>query len=477
MEGVVKNELTDRRGFIKTGLAAAIAAPARAKLQERVRGRVSMPGDADYDRNRSAWNLSVDQRPAAIVMAACEEDMVAAVNFARERQLGVAVQATGHGVSVPANGGVLIQTGGMRQVQVDAAHRTATVQPGAVWKDVLPKAQEASLAPLSGSSSGVGVIGYTLGGGSGWLGRKYGYAADHVVAARVVLADGRVVRVSANEHPDLFWGLRGGTSNFGIVSQLEFRLFPERLVYGGGIYWPIERAREVADVYREFAAEAPDAVGSRLVLVHLPPIPQVPEALRFKWLVAVQAAFSGSEEAGAALFAPFRKLGGAVEDALGMMPLVAADKIARDPEEPVAGLVHTELLDEIPPELVRYFVEEVARPKSQVMVIEMRQQGGAFGRAPAVPNAVGVRAGGFWFNAIAAAMPPGGRAGAEGELRQVRAAMKKWATGRVFLNGIDEFGGDRVRAAYADATWRRLVELKRTYDADNMFRLNRNIPV
>src|SRR5581483_1311338 len=313
----------------------------------------------------------VDQRPAVIVMAAAEDDIVQAVNVARERQMGIAVQATGHGVATPANGGMLINTATMRQVKIDATHRTATVAAGAIWGDVLPKAQEAGLAALSGSSSGVGVVGYTSGGGSGWLGRKYGFAADHVLSARVVTANGRVVRTSASENPDLFWAIRGGTSNFGIVSELEFRLFPDSHIYGGGIYWPIERASEVADVYREFAASAPETVSSRLALVHLPPLPQIPEALRGRWLVAVQSAFTGPEHEGAALFAPFRKLGGVMEDALKMMPMGAVDAIARDPRDPVPGVVHTELLNEISPEIVRYLVEDVAQPRSQVVMIEM----------------------------------------------------------------------------------------------------------
>jgi len=470
------NQLSNRRSFLKAGLAVAVAAPALTKLRGRVHGVVAVPGDPHYDEGRAAWNLSVDQRPALTVMAEGEDDIVAAVNYAREKGLGVAVQSTGHGVTVPANGGVLIQTGKMRKVQIDAARRMATTEPGVIWGDVLPQTQEVGLAPLSGSSSGVGVAGYTLGGGSGWLGRKYGYAADHVVAARMVLADGHVVRVSADEHPDLFWGLRGGTSNFGIMTELQFRVFPDSMVYGGGLYWPVARASEVAKVFREFTATAPESVTSRLTLVHVPPLPNIPKELHFQWLVAVQGVFSGTEDEGKALFAPFRRLGGTVEDALGMMPMAAADSVAREPLEPIPGVVHTELLDEISPEMIRYFVEEVARPDSQVMILEMRHQGGAFGRAPESPNAVGHRAQGFWFNAIGAAMPPRGREGAEADLRAVRSAMKKYASGKVFLNGIEEFGADRVRDAYAHEVWWKLGKLKRTYDPANLFRLNRNIP-
>jgi len=298
----MERELTDRREFLKTGLAAAVAAPAVHRLRTRVRGVVAAPGDPQYDEGRAAWNLAVDQKPALTVMAEVEDDIVAAVDYARERQLGVAVQATGHGVTVPANGGVLIQTGAMRQVRVDPTQRRVTVQPGAMWCDVLPLTQAAGLAPLSASSSGMGVVGYTLGGGSGWLGRKYGFAADHVTGARLVTPDGRVLRVDANENPDPFWGLRGGTSNFGIVTELEFRVFPDSMVYGGGIYWPIVRAREVATVYREFGAfELPPAQRP----VFLDEACQGREELR----AAVESLLSSHDEASEFLETPAASLG------------------------------------------------------------------------------------------------------------------------------------------------------------------------
>ena len=481
------NAAVDRRSLLKVGVAAAVAgsaAPAAGRgmdsairaLRARVHGRVAAAGDPGYDEGRGAWNLAVDQRPLVTVLASREEDIVAAVTFARERGLGIAVQATGHGVALPADGGVLINTSRLRTVRIDPAARTAATAAGAVWSDVLPQAHEYGLAPLSGSSSGVGVAGYTSGGGSGWLGRQYGYAADSVVAARVVTAAGSVVRADANNHPDLFWALRGGTSNFGIVTQLEFKLYPVSHVYGGGIYWPVERAREVADVYRALAADAPEALTTRLVLLQLPPLPVIPEPLRGRRLIAVQGVFAGSEAAGARLFEPLRRIGGAVEDAVSMIPMTAADGVARDPKDPTPALVHTELLDEISPELVRYLVAEVARPAAQIVSIEIRHQGGAFARTPETPSAVGVRPRGFWLNAIAAVMPPRGRAGAEADLTALRRNLAPWVTGAVFLNGIDEFGKDRVRSAYAPETWRRLAEVKRQYDPDNIFRFNRNIP-
>ena len=478
----------DRRGFLKAGAGAAAGAGiARARtatggtaaaierLRQRVKGPVAAPGDSGYDKARAAWNVAFEQRPAVVVMAESEGDIVAAVRFAREQRLGIGVQGSAHGATVPANGGVLINTARMRGVEVDAAGETAVSAPGAKWADLIPKANAAGLAPLSGSSSDVGIFGYTLGGGSGWLGRRYGYAADSVVSARVVTATGRVLAASATENPDLFWAIRGGTGNFGVVTDLRFRLYPVTHVYGGGIYWPVERAREVSHLYREWAATVPETLTSRLVFAHVPPLPEIPAHLHGKWLVAVQGAFDGPEAEGARLFAPFRKLGGAVEDALGTIPFTAADSIARDPKGPLPMAMHTELLDKIQPELIGYITERVATPASPVAIVEIRHQGGAFAREPATPSAVGVRCAGFWFNAIAA-VNPANREATTSELGSIEQAMRPWATGSLFLNGIEEFNASRVRSAYAPATWRRLAEVKRKYDPENTFRFNRNIP-
>jgi FAD/FMN-containing dehydrogenase len=411
-----------------------------------------------------------------VVTAQTENDMIAAVTFARKQRLAVAVQATGHGVSVPANGGVLINTSQMRSVHIDAGKASATVSAGAQWCDVLPKAHEAGLAALSGSSTGVGVMGYTLGGGSGWLGRKYGFAADSVSAARLITGEGRVLEISADQEPELFWAIRGGTSNFGVVSSLRFKLYPVPSLYGGGIYWPMERALEVSERYREWVTSVPEELTSRLAFVQMPPLPQIPERLRGQWLVAVQGAFAGAEAEGAKLFEPLRKIGGAVEDAVNMMPYTVVDSIARDPLAPSAALVHTDHLEQISPSMIGYLLESVTVPRSQIVSIEMRHQGGALARKPMVGSAVGQRPSGFWLNAIAAVMPPGGQAGAASALNSLRAGIRRWTTGTVQLNGIDTFSADRVRDAYQQETWGRLRKVKEKYDPDNLFRLNRNVP-
>jgi FAD/FMN-containing dehydrogenase len=212
------------------------------ELRAGLRGTAYTPGDEGYDGARSAWNLAADQRPALVVMAEDAADVVAAVRLARKRGLGVGVMATGHGVASLPHGGILVNTSRMKGVHIDPVARTARVQPGVKWKDLIPEAQKFGLAGLLGSTSDVSVVGYTSGGGFAWLGRKYGFNADSVKEAEVVTADGELVRVNADENADLFWGVRGGGGNFGIITSLEISLYPLTHVYGGNIYYPIERA-------------------------------------------------------------------------------------------------------------------------------------------------------------------------------------------------------------------------------------------
>jgi FAD/FMN-containing dehydrogenase len=198
---------------------------------------------------RAAWNLNAHQRPAVVVVAEGAADVLAAVRFARDEDLGVGVMATGHGVGTPADGGLLVNTSRMRGVSIDPVLRTARVEAGALWKDVIPKAHEHGLATLAGSAPHVGVVGYTMGGGFGWLGRRYGLNSASVTEAEVVTADGELVRVRSDENTGLFWGLKGGGGNFGIVTSLEFRLYPLATVYGGSVFYPVEKAPEMLNAY------------------------------------------------------------------------------------------------------------------------------------------------------------------------------------------------------------------------------------
>jgi FAD/FMN-containing dehydrogenase len=220
-------------------------------LRSGLRGIAHAPGEEGYDEGCEAFNLNAHQRPAVVVIAKGAPDVVASVRFAREHGLGVGVLATGHGVASPCDGGVLLNTSNLRGVRVDPAGRTARVEPGTLWSDVSTEAQRHGLAGLMGSSSGVGVVGYTMGGGFGWLGRKYGFNADSVREADVVSAEGELLKASAHQNADLFWGLKGGGGNFGIVTSLNFSLYPVTDIYGGNLFYPMERAREVLELYAE----------------------------------------------------------------------------------------------------------------------------------------------------------------------------------------------------------------------------------
>ncbi len=222
------------------------------ELRTRLQGQVITPSDPSYNQARQAWNLSVDQRPAVIVIAHSAEDVSQAVRFARRQGLDIAVQSGGHGVVLPANEALLIVTNQLRQLRVDAENQRAWIGAGLKWGMVLEKTQQFSLAPLLGSSPDVGVVGYTLGGGMGWLARKYGLSADSVISIELVTAEGEIIQASQEQNRDLFWGLRGGGGGFGVVTGMEIQLYPVTTVYGGNLVYPAELAREVIARYRDW---------------------------------------------------------------------------------------------------------------------------------------------------------------------------------------------------------------------------------
>src|SRR3954449_11366327 len=274
-------------------------------------GAVVSPTDSGYDEARAAWNLAADQRPAAVAITENESDVAFAVAYAREAGLRVSVQGTGHN-PMPLGGmndSMLIRTNRMRQVEIDARGRRARVQAGAIWSDVAGPANAHGLAALVGSSPDVGVVGYSLGGGIGYLGRKHGIQTNSVTAIELVTPDGDNVRVDAAHDPDLFWALRGGGGNFGAVTAIEFGLYPVSSLYGGWLIWPWEDSQRVIERWVDWTRTAPDEVTSMARIMQLPPIPDVPEMLRGRQIVVVSAAFLGSKVEGESLLAPMRELG------------------------------------------------------------------------------------------------------------------------------------------------------------------------
>src|SRR4028118_2238562 len=326
-----------------------ISASALEALKDRLKGAAYPPGDEGYDGARAAWNLNAHQQPALVVEAEGATDVLAAARLAREQGLGIGVMATGHGVAAPADGGVLINTSRIRGVHVDPETRTARVEAGAKWADVVPEAAAHGLAGLQGSTSHVGVVGYTMGGGFGWLGRKYGFAADSVKEADVVNAEGELVKANAHENADLFWALKGGGGNFGVVTSLEFALYPITHVFGGNLFYPVERAEEVLELYSGWAEDLPEEVTSAVTFLNVPPIPDVPEPLRGRSVITVRFCYTGEDLAGKGeeMLAPWRGLGDPVMDTFGVMPYEAMDMISMDPVDPLGASGHTEMVRDL----------------------------------------------------------------------------------------------------------------------------------
>jgi hypothetical protein len=449
-----------------------------------LRGAAYAPVEEGYNEARKAWNLNARQHPALVVMAAGAADVIAAVRLARDEGLGVGVMATGHGVASPCDGGVLINTSRMRGVRVDPEAQTARVEPGALWEDVIREAQVFGLAGLVGSSPGVGVVGYTMGGGFGWLGRTYGFNADSVREADVVTADGGLLRVSAYEHPDLFWGLKGGGGNFGIVTSMEFALYPLTAVFGGNLFYSLEQTAEVLDLYSRWVETLPDEMTTAVVFMNFPPLPEIPEPLRGGSFISLRGCYCGDPlEAGEELLRPWREFGKPQVDTFGVMPCQEMDMISMDPPDPLGFYTHVELLHELSSEAIDKLVRVAGvESESPLVMLEIRQLGGALARPPADLSPMGRRDSrfvmfGVGMNPTPEATPEVAQRVQE-HLARVAEEMRPYETGATYVNflGLGDWTPERTQASYSPEDWERLVELKDRYDPDNLFRFNRNIP-
>ena len=308
------------------------------RLATDLDGSLVRPGDAAWDTARLAWHLAVDQRPTAVVLAESVRDVQATVVAAREAGLRVAAQSTGHNAPPLGDlaGTILLKTAALRGVQIDPEARIARAEAGAQWMDVTPLAAKHGLAGLAGSARDVGVAGYTLGGGLSWLGRKHGLAANSVVALEVVTADGRLRRIDAEHDAELFWALRGGGGSFAIVTALEFRLYPISEVYAGVLFFPIERAEEVLQAWREWVDTVPEAVTSIGRLLKFPPLPELPPHLSGQAYVVVEATCILDASQAEQLLAPLRALGPAI-DTFRVTPVEELSALHMDPDGPVPG--------------------------------------------------------------------------------------------------------------------------------------------
>ncbi|GAA2268831.1 FAD-binding oxidoreductase [Kitasatospora cystarginea] len=450
---------------------------ALARLRARVRGKVLALGDDGFDAGCAGFQTAYRHRPAVLVRAAGAEDVVAAVAHAAACELPVAVQATGHGLSVPADGGVLIDTAGLAGVTVDAQARTARIEAGVRFAAVVDAGARYGLAPLNGSAPDVGVVGYLLGGGLGLLARQFGYAADHVRAVELVTADGAARRVTADSDPELFWALRGAGANFGVVTAVEVDLVPVTRIYGGELVFDLAGTPGLLAEYLRWTETLPEELTSSVSLIGYPDLPVLPERLRGRHLGHVRIAYTGDSRTGEELVAPLRALGPRLTDTVAEMPYTECGAIYNDPPQPHAYVGDNVLLREFGAGQADA-VAKLAAPGTAVpCVVDVRHLGGALGRAPEVPNAVGHRDAHYLLRVLT----PVGLA----EPNEVRAAH------RALLDTADSVVGrcqNLVYGRYADgaperpaddfwepADHRRLTDLKTRLDPANLFRSNRNI--
>ena len=448
-------------------------------LRTALPGRVLIPEDVGYDAARAGYSIAELPTPDVVVVAADATDVIAAVRFARDQQLPIGVKATGHNFGFAWPGGLMINTERMQGVQIGPLTRTARIAAGVRWRDVITAAAAHGLAPLSGSSGVVGVVGYTLSGGFGWLLRKYGAAVDSVLSAEIVTADGQLRRVNPQRDPDLFWALCGGGGNFGVVTALEFQLYPVATVYGGALFFPIERAAEVLSAWSAWVATVPETLTSTVVLQRIPPLPSVPEALRGKAVVTVRAVYCGQDEAGAAFMEPLRKLGGVMIDTFVQMPYHAVDSIANDPIIPMSVRRTTALLPDVGPGTIATLLDLAgAQAEQPLMLVEIRHLGGAMTRIGSDSAAFSQRDAPFLLQTIEMVPTPAHMPLAERKTQQAAIALQPHTTGGVMAGwlGSGDYGVERTSAGYTSAHYARLRQLKQRYDPANIFRLNHNIP-
>jgi FAD/FMN-containing dehydrogenase len=466
MEQLVEREML--------GLSEAALAALRAGMA----GAVITPADAGYDEARAAWNLVIDQRPTVVVAPQSAAEVSAAVRWAAAQGLGVKVQATGHGASRSGDGAMLILTRNLNELRVDAAAQTAWVGAGLKWGPVLAKAQEVGLAPLLGSSPGVGAVGYTLGGGMGWLARKYGLSVDSVNAFEVVLADGRIVRASATENTDLFWGLRGSAGSLGIVTGMEIRLYPVTTVYGGNLFYPVELAREVLQRYRVWIETLPDEMTTSAVLMNVPPLPDVPDMLRGKSFVIVRGCYVGPAAEGAALLDFWREWQPAAIDMFQEMPFTGVAGISMDPEGPVPGLGSGEWLtamsDEAIEVMLRYGTPQGGPPA--FLKTEIHHAGGRMSQAPGEGAAFSHREQRLLVHVVGIAPTPEAVRAVHEAIAGFRTGLAPVLTGATYTNFLDgEEKWARTAEAFTAQALRRLQALKTEYDPQNLFRYGLDI--
>lgn len=438
-------------------------------------GTLTVPGDSGWDQARHAWNLAVDQQPAAVATVASVRDVQTVLTESRRAGLRVAAQSTGHNASPMGHlaNTILLRLSEMRGVLVDPSRRLARVEGGAQWSDVTSAAAQYGLVALAGSSGDVGVAGYTLGGGVSWLARSHGLALNHARAFEVVTADGAVRRVDAQSDPDLFWALRGGGGSFAVVTAIEFALFPMSEVYAGALFFPLKRAREVLNAWARWTDTAPAEVTSIGRIIRFPAIPELPPQLSGKSYAVVEAAITLDPAAADALLAPLRALGPS-DDTFTTIPVEQLDQLNMDPPAPTPiygdGWLQTELSTEAVDAIV-----QAAGPgvDTTLLAVDLRHLGAAVapGRGG---GAVDGLPGGFLGFAVGITPEPASVPLVRATVTGLLDLLAPWRVQGTYLNFAEQ--PSDVSSFYDPPTWARLRAIKTAYDPDDLIRSNHPVP-
>ena len=444
----------------------------RTELPSRLRERVTLPGDPGWDAARRSWNLAVDQNPAAVVEPATAEDVEAVIRFAAQNGLRVAPQATGHGSESlpPLDGALLLKTSALRTVEVRPDEGIARVEAGARAGEVADAAGAHRLAPVLGLATTVGVVGLALGGGTGWLSRAYGLAANNVKAFEVVTAEGKRLRADAHTETELFWALRGGGGRFAVVTAVELEAHAVAELSAGMLVWPAAKAAAVLEQFRRWTVDAPESLGAVFRYLDLPPVDPVPPPLRGR-NVAVIAAHLGSERDGRRLLEPLRASNGSVLDTFG--PIGAADlvRVAGDPEAPMPARGDGFLVRELSGEVIDAVAELIAaNALSPLSVLELRLLGGALARASDGHGALATLNGALSVFASGPVADAAAAGAIVDRLEHLRTRLAPWTAPQALLNSSG--GGVDPARAFDDATWERLRRVQDAFDSDCLIRSN-----
>jgi len=448
--------------------AHSVPPEATDALRADIAGQVFVPGDPGYDQARQAWQLTVDQRPAMAVEAASAADVIAAVRFARSHELRIAPQGTGHGAAPlePLDTALLLRTSRLRGVRIDPDNRTARADAGALWRDVAVPASSHGLAGLAGTSLLVGVAGYTLGGGLGWLARCYGLAANSVTAAEMVTPDGQLVRADPEHEQDLFWAIRGGGGSVGVVTALEMLLYPVPELYAGALFFPVRRAAEVLQGWRDWITTVPDEVTSIGRILRIPPLPTVPDQLRGRDFTLVEAAYVGDEGTGAELIAPLRKLGPEI-DTFATIPAPALSQLHMDPTEPVPAVGDGALLSDFPAAAADALLDLAGADANTMLIsIEVRHLDGALRRPEADSGALPTIDASYVLYGTGVAATPEAVATVGGQAQALKDALAPWHASYSYYNSAD--APAPAQALLPPVAYQRLKQIKTSHDPDNV---------